>query len=80
MSQGGPPGPATIAAKDLGVIRRPDGTSQVTYDRKPLYLYSAERIYKPGAVPDYSTPSGTVGNGNGLAGPGGGTFSVVLPG
>jgi predicted lipoprotein with Yx(FWY)xxD motif len=80
MSQGGPPGPATIAAKDLGVIRRPDGTSQVTYNGKPLYLYSAERIYKAGSLPGYSTPSGTAGNGNGLPGPGGGTFSAIYPG
>jgi predicted lipoprotein with Yx(FWY)xxD motif len=79
MSQGGPPGPATIGAKDLGVIRRPDGTSQVTYDGRPLYLYSAERIYKAGSPPGYSTLSGTAGNGNGLPGPGGGTFSVIYP-
>ena len=63
----------------MGVIRRPDGTSQVTYDGRPLYLYSAERIYKAGSPPGYSTLSGTVGNGNGLPGPGGGTFSVIYP-
>jgi predicted lipoprotein with Yx(FWY)xxD motif len=79
MSEGGPPGPATIAARDLGVIRRPDGTSQVTYDGKPLYLYSEEKIYTGGSSPAYSTPSGTVGNGNGLPGPSGGTFWWVYP-
>ena len=33
-----------VAAKDVGVIRRADGTNQVTYDGKPLYLYSAEKV------------------------------------
>jgi len=80
ISEGGPPGPATIAATDLGVIRRPDGTSQVTYDDKPLYLYSGEKIFKVEPVTDtvsYTTSTGTVGNGNGLPGPGGGSFSVI---
>jgi predicted lipoprotein with Yx(FWY)xxD motif len=67
-----------IAAKDLGVIRRLDGTDQVTYEGKPLYLYSAEKFVfpVPGSLPQ---STGTVGNGNGLAGPGGGTFSIVFP-
>ncbi len=62
-----------VAAKDVGVIRRADGTDQVTYDGKPLYLYSAEKVNVHNSI-------GTAGNGNGLAGPRGGTFSVVLPG
>jgi predicted lipoprotein with Yx(FWY)xxD motif len=61
-----------LTAQDVGVIRRPDGTEQVTYRGKPLYLYSAERyIFAIGS------PSSTAGNGNGLHGPNGGTFSVV---
>ena len=67
-----------IASKDVGVIRRPDGTEQVTYDGAPLYLYSGEK----GVFPVAGGPpkrSGTAGNGNGLAGPGGGTFSILSP-
>ncbi|MGO9584255.1 MAG: hypothetical protein ACLP36_15770 [Acidimicrobiales bacterium] len=67
-----------IAAKDVGVIHRSDGTDQVTYKGKPLYLYSRER----GIFPVAGQPpqrSGTVGNGNDLTGPGGGTFSIIYP-
>jgi predicted lipoprotein with Yx(FWY)xxD motif len=32
---------------DLGTIRRPDGTRQLTLDRRPLYTYAHE---KPGQV------------------------------
>jgi predicted lipoprotein with Yx(FWY)xxD motif len=70
-----------IAAKDVGVIRRPDGTSQVTYDGKPLYLYSGEEIFRVSSsdILSYTTSTGTIGNGNGLPGPDGGKFSVIYP-
>lgn len=67
-----------IKTENVGVIRRGDGTYQVTYMGKPLYLYSAER----GIFPIAGQPpqqSGTAGNGDGVAAPGGGTFSVVSP-
>ena len=68
-----------IASKDVGVIRRPDGTDQVTYEGKPLYLYSGEKGIFPfrGGPPQVT---GTAGNGNGLAGPGGGKFSLIYAG
>jgi hypothetical protein len=67
-----------ILAKDVGIIHRAGGTEQVSYEGKPLYLYAAERfIFSPGGPPQVR---GTVGNGNGLAGPGGGKFSVIYPG
>ncbi|MGP8204640.1 MAG: hypothetical protein ACLQVK_01060 [Acidimicrobiales bacterium] len=78
LTAGRPLGALGIAAKELGVIRRADGTDQATYEGKPLYLYSAERFVFP--VPGSMFQStGTVGNGNGLAGPGGGTFLIVFP-
>jgi predicted lipoprotein with Yx(FWY)xxD motif len=57
-------------AKEVRVAARADGTYQVTYEGKPLYLYSAEKFLSGSA-------SGTAGNGNGLPGPDGGTFSVI---
>jgi len=64
-----------VATNDLATIRRPDGTQQVTYRGKPLYLYSGERyVFIDGVEP---SSNGTAGNGNGLHGPNGGTFSVV---
>lgn len=64
-----------IGVKDVGVVRRPDGTTQVTYAGKPLYLYSEEQVV-------FSHVSGpphpvAIGNGNGRRGPGGGVFSVI---
>lgn len=66
-----------IVAQDFGSIRRPDGTEQVTYQGKPLYLYSGERYLFPHGNAAPPSQSGTAGNGNGLRGPRGGTFSIV---
>ena len=76
LTTGTPHAALGVAAKDLGVIRRPEGTDQVTYKGRPLYLYSLEKFVVPSPV---SVPraTGTAGNGNGLPGPGHGTFSVV---
>jgi predicted lipoprotein with Yx(FWY)xxD motif len=79
LTTGRPQVAAGIASKDVAVIRRPDGTDQVTYEGKPLYLYSAEKGIFPfrGGPPQVS---GTAGNGNGLAGPAGGKFSLIYAG
>ena len=67
-----------LAPNDLAVIRRADGTQQVTYRGKPLYLYSGERyVFVDGAVP---SSNGAEGNGDGIHGPSGGTFSAVYLG
>jgi predicted lipoprotein with Yx(FWY)xxD motif len=61
----------------LGVIHRTDGTEQLTFDGKPLYLYSQE---VPQLNPQTGNPENpaTLGNGNGHAGPGHvGTFKLV---
>jgi predicted lipoprotein with Yx(FWY)xxD motif len=64
-------GVKSIAAKNLGVVPRADGTSQATYRGRPLYLYSQEKFI--GLSPPLT---GTAGNGNGLPSPGG-RFSVI---
>lgn len=76
----GPPrvGPG-VHAHDVGVVRRPDGSEQVTYEGQPIYLYSAEQAVFPTAGGPPQT-TGSVGNGNGLPGPHGGAFSIVRPG
>jgi predicted lipoprotein with Yx(FWY)xxD motif len=82
LTTGKPRVGGAIAANSVGVIRRPDGTSQVTYNGKPLYLYSGEKIFSVNFsdILSYTSPTGTVGNGNGLPGPGGGKFSAIYPG
>ncbi|HXW80218.1 MAG TPA: hypothetical protein VEJ84_12010 [Acidimicrobiales bacterium] len=76
LTTGAPKAAGAVAAKELGTLRRGDGTVQVTYAGKPLYVYSAEKFLP---LPGFTSPrwTGTAGNGQGLAGPGGGTFSAV---
>ncbi len=59
----------------VGVVRRADGTEQVTYDGKPLYIYDQEQplVGSSGLV-----TTGTAGNGNGVSAFGG-TFDLVSP-
>jgi predicted lipoprotein with Yx(FWY)xxD motif len=64
-----------ISSRAVGVVRRANGTYQVTYDGKALYLYSREKVFLGANVKLEKT--GSAGNGNGLPGPKGGTFSVV---
>jgi len=59
---------------DVGDVRLADGSLQVTYDSKPLYEYSKEKV-SLGPNGDLSA-GGTAGNGNGLSGPSG-KFSTV---
>lgn len=75
LTSGAPRG-VGVATKELGTLRRPDGEEQVTYEGKPLYLYSREKFVFP---PPVSIPetTGTAGNGEGLKWPGGGTFSII---
>jgi predicted lipoprotein with Yx(FWY)xxD motif len=60
---------------EIRTIRLPDGCLQVTYEGHPLYLYANERVFlhPQGGI----EPTGTAGNGNGVRGPRGGTFSTV---
>ncbi len=64
-----------VARSEVGMLKLPDGSRQVTYDGRPLYLYSKERVFllSRGGI----DPSGTAANGNGERGPSGGIFSTV---
>jgi predicted lipoprotein with Yx(FWY)xxD motif len=59
-----------LDAHDVGVIFRPDGSRQVTYEGHPLYVYGQEQ-----PVQQFT---GTAGNGDGVSAFGG-TFSLVNP-
>ncbi len=63
-----------LNAHDVGDVRLANGSLQVTYDAKPLYEYSKEKVSLTSNGDLAAT--GTAGNGNHLSGAGG-TFSVV---
>jgi Secreted repeat of unknown function len=78
LTTAAPQATAGLTKSSVGTITRSDGTKQLTFDGKPLYLYSKE---VPQLNPSTGNPlnPATIGTGNGLAGPAhsGGTFSVV---
>lgn len=75
VTSGTPRATAGIPSRDIGTIRRANGSLQVTFEGKPLYLYARERVFlKPhGGI----AAQGTAGNGAGARGPSGARFSVV---
>jgi predicted lipoprotein with Yx(FWY)xxD motif len=67
-----------LPLSSLGEIRRADGAKQLTFDGKPLYLYSGEVAQLNPANGMPLNPA-TIGTGNGMNGPAhfGGRFSIV---
>ncbi|MGA7834388.1 MAG: hypothetical protein WCA31_04195 [Acidimicrobiales bacterium] len=74
LTDGSPREKDGVDADGIGVLRLTNGETQVTYGGKPLYLYSRERIFRS-ATGLKST--GTAGNGSGMPGPDGSTFSTI---
>jgi predicted lipoprotein with Yx(FWY)xxD motif len=78
LSTGQPNVKDGVALSAIGTIRRANGTYQVTYNHRPLYLYSRETFFRRRGAGLRS--SGTAGNGNGLRAPNGGVFSTLRVG
>jgi predicted lipoprotein with Yx(FWY)xxD motif len=73
LTTGSPIAKDGIPESAIGTTRRSNGTYQVTYDHRPLYLYARETFFRsrgPGLL-----SSGTAGNGNGLSMSNGAVFS-----
>jgi predicted lipoprotein with Yx(FWY)xxD motif len=62
LTTGTPTVQSGVKSSAVGVIHRADGSTQVTYDGHPLYLYSAERALLGPMGP---VTTGSSGNGNG---------------
>ena len=73
----GAPEAIGVPGSSVGVVHSANGTEQVTFDGQPLYLYSRERAVTTGK--DRFDVHGTMGNGDGVTIPDGGTFSLVSP-
>jgi predicted lipoprotein with Yx(FWY)xxD motif len=72
LTNGKPALESMLATTSVGTLKRPDGTTQVTYGGKPLYLFAYEGIAPQGV--GYAA----TGSGNG-AKVGGGIFDLVSP-
>ena len=71
LTSGQPAAGAGVDQHALGTIVRPDGSHQVTYDNKPLYLYAGDAYI--GGLPYGAARI----DGDGRSGPAGGTFNAV---
>jgi predicted lipoprotein with Yx(FWY)xxD motif len=74
LTSGRPEGGHNVDQHALGIIVRPDGTHQVTYNGQPLYLYTGD-AYIPG-IPGISGPASI--NGAGVTSPWG-VFNTIPP-
>ncbi len=81
LTQGAPTAAGGVTAGSLGTVRTSEGT-QVTFDGRPLYIYSSEMaVWTPPYDPSSPTSpltTGTAGNGAGEPGPGGTATLIPL--
>jgi predicted lipoprotein with Yx(FWY)xxD motif len=75
LTSGAPRVVGDIPKGAIATVRRANGTEQVTYKGAPLYLYAKEKVLL--TPEDALKGSGTTGNGEGVNGPAGGTFSWI---
>jgi predicted lipoprotein with Yx(FWY)xxD motif len=64
-----------VNAHLVGEVRLSNGTEQVTYSGRPLFLYAKEKVFLTSSV--QLKTSGTAGNGNGRTGSGAGVFETI---
>ena len=74
LTAGSPGVEGAAQSRAVGTLTRPDGTLQVTYHGKPLYLFANEGIAKDPNDGNYHA----TGTGNGIKAAGG-TFDLVAP-
>jgi predicted lipoprotein with Yx(FWY)xxD motif len=75
LTHGAPVASRGVNPRLVGTHRLTNGTEQVTYRGRPLFLYSKERVFLTPRV--HLKSSGTAGNGEGVAAPGGGAWETV---
>jgi predicted lipoprotein with Yx(FWY)xxD motif len=68
----GSPGSSGVPASGIGTVAVPNGLTQITWNDRPLYLFSNEAL-----APTSNGGAAPVGNGNGIKAFGG-TFSLVV--
>jgi predicted lipoprotein with Yx(FWY)xxD motif len=64
-----------VNAHLVGEVHLSNGTEQVTYSGRPLFLYAKEKVFLTSSV--QLKTSGTAGNGNGRTGSGAGVFETI---
>jgi predicted lipoprotein with Yx(FWY)xxD motif len=75
LTHGAPVASRGVSPRLVGTHRLTNGAEQVTYRGHPLFLYTKERVFLTPAV--HLKGSGTAGNGEGVAAPGGGAWMTV---
>jgi predicted lipoprotein with Yx(FWY)xxD motif len=67
---------ADMSGTEIGITKVSSGNYQVTYEHRPLYLYDREEIRLN--ANDHLVTGGSMGNGDGVRGPGGTMAAITL--